>query len=194
VSGSSDCRPPARQHERCATIAAVTRWPAVAYHRKRRLSGEAVGLVAILVAVVVGGCGLGAARAWLRRHRPPHRSRPYAVSRRDELPRLRQPQVLPEPEPANLRAQPRCPAGRRRASPSGGWRHRARQCGGLCPVLDAVGSHPNSLRYFGAQVARVDPASLAVTVKASFPGATAVSLAGGWLWWPSTRARSAAAA
>ena len=145
---------------------------------------KAVGLVAILVAVVVGGCGLGAGSSLAPTPSPSSpESTPTPSPAATSCPASANLKSCPSPSPANLPSPATVP----------GWPSQSLALGPVGGIaLDSAavyvlfstpsGATQTAFDTSAAQVARVDPATLDVTVKASFPGATAVSLAGGWLW------------
>lgn len=142
---------------------------------------KAVGLVAGLVAAVLGGCGLGAVSGL-----PPTSSHSAQDS-------------TPAPSPAATSCAPKACTN---ASPAAslqspvtvpGWPTQSLALGPVGGIaLDSTdvyvlfstpaGATQTAFEASVARVARVDRASLEVTAEASFPGATAVAVAGTWLW------------
>ena len=145
---------------------------------------KAVGLVAVLAAVVLGGCGLGA---------PSRLARTLSPSSQDSTP-TPSPAATSCLDPADLKA---CTSPSPASLPSPatvpGWPTQSLApgpVGGIALDTAAVyvlfstpaGATQTAFDASAAQVARVDRATLEVTAEASFPGATAMSLAGSWLW------------
>lgn len=139
---------------------------------------KAVGLVAIVMAVVLGGCGLGAASGLAPTSSPSSQDlTPTPSPAATSCP----PKACTNPSPASLPSPATVP----------GWPTQSLALGPVGGIaLDSAAvyvlfSTPVGAWAFdasAAQVARVDRATLKVTAEASLPGATAVSLAGSWLW------------
>jgi hypothetical protein len=132
---------------------------------------KAVGLIAGLVAAVLGGCGLGAASGLAPTSSlPAQGSTPAPSPAATSCP----PKAYTNPSPATV---PGWPTQSLALGPVGGI--------ALDSALYVLFSTPVGAWAFdasAAQVARVDRATLKVTAEASLPGATAVALAGSWLW------------